>query len=122
MSTPNTPAASAAVEQLLPLSEIATGSADELGIGPEYAAHTALTFVLQGLRRFPGKGWPLVRTGLQSPVTGNRNMAVRALAAWDDNARPAEAESLLRQAMQSEPSDHTRELMRKVLDGEPLEV
>jgi hypothetical protein len=42
----------------------------------------ALDFILQDLRRFPGKGRPLIRAGLQSPVVRNRNMTVRALAAW----------------------------------------
>jgi hypothetical protein len=67
-------------EERLPLEEIATGPADELGLGPQFRAHWALDFVLQDARRFPGKGWPLIRAGLQSPVTRNRNRSVRALA------------------------------------------
>ncbi len=107
-------------EERLPLKDIATGPSDELGLGPEFQAHSALDFVLQDLRRFPGKGWPLIRAGLQSPVTRNRNMAVRALAAWDRTKWPGETELLLRHALKDEPNEHTRETMRKVLDGEPL--
>lgn len=55
-------------EETLPLQEIASGPADSLGLGPEFRHHSALGFVLQDLRRFPGKGWPLIRAGLQSPV------------------------------------------------------
>ena len=108
-------------EQRLPLGDIASGPARELGMGPAFQAHGALDFVLQDVRRFPGKGWRLIQAGLRSPVTRNRNMAVRALGAWDRAAWPAEAEHLLRRAMKAEPEGDTRENMRKVLDGEPLD-
>jgi hypothetical protein len=107
-------------EERLPLEDIATGPADELGLGPGFQAHGALDFVLQDLRRFPGKGWRLIRVGLRSPVTRNRNMALRALAAMDRGAWPAEAELLLRQAWKAEPNSGTRESMRQILDGKPL--
>jgi hypothetical protein len=109
-------------EERLPLDEIATGPAEELGFGPEYQHHGALDFVLQDLRRFPGKGWPLIRAGLQSPVVRNRNMAVRALAAWGRPEWPAGAEGLLRRAHEVEPAEDTRETMRRALAGEPLDV
>lgn len=105
-------------EDRLPLEKIATGPADELGLGPEFDHHRALDFVLQDLRRFPGLGWPLIRTGLQSPVTRNRNMAVRALSAWNRQSWPSEAEPLLRTALEREPNEDTRESMRKMLAGE----
>lgn len=107
-------------ETRLPLHDIASGASDELGLDPEFRFHSALDFVLQDLRRFPGKGWRLIRAGLQSPVTRNRNMAVRALAGWDREAWPAETELLLRQAVKAEPNDDTRRDMQKVLSGEPL--
>lgn len=108
-------------EERLPLNDIAKGPADELGLGPEFQAHSALDFVLQDIRRFPGKGWPLIRAGLRSPVTRNRNMAVRALGAWDRTKWPGETELLLRHALKDEPNEDTREWMRKVLNGEPLQ-
>jgi hypothetical protein len=106
-------------EERLPLDEIAAGPSDALGLGPEFQAHGALDFVLQDLRRFPGKGWPLVRAGLQSPVTRNRNMAVRALGAWGRENWPEEAEPFLKRALEVEPNEETRETMRRVLAGEP---
>jgi hypothetical protein len=36
---------------------LATGPCDSPGIGPEYAVHNALAFILQDLGRFPGQGW-----------------------------------------------------------------
>jgi hypothetical protein len=111
----------ALAEELLPLDQIAAGPADELGFGPEFQAHGVLDFVLQELRRFPGKGWPLLRAGLQSPVTRNRNLAARALAAWGRPAWPPEAEFLLRSALAHEPNEGTRETLGQVIAGEPLE-
>lgn len=106
-------------EKILPLDEIASGPAEELGIGSEYRHHSALDYVLQELRRFPGKGWSLIRVGLQSPVVRNRNMALRALAAWNRTEWPEEVEALLKRALATEPEEETRETMCKVLAGAP---
>lgn len=105
-------------EETLPLQEIASGPADQLDVGPEFQHHGKLDFVLQELPRFPGKGWPLIRAGLQSPVVRNRNKAVQALAAWDRTTWPAEAELLLRRALKVEPNDTTRARMSKALTGD----
>jgi hypothetical protein len=109
-------------EETLPLKEIASGPSDSLGLGPEFQHHSALGFVLQELRRFPGKGWPLIRSGLQSPTVRNRNMAVQALATWDRTLWPVEAETLLKRAIEAEPKDQTRAIMEKTLAGESLET
>lgn len=109
-------------EETLPLKEIASGPSDSLGLGPEFQHHSALDFVLQDLRRFPGKGWPLIRAGLQSPVVRNRNMAVQALAAWNRTAWPVEGEALLKGAIAAEPKDETRAIMIKALAGESDET
>jgi hypothetical protein len=105
-------------EEMLPLNDIASGPADSLGLGPEFEHHFALDTVLQKLRRFPGKGWPLIRAGLQSPVVRNRNSAVKALAAWDRSTWSEEAAQLLTDAIQVEPNDDTRATMVKALEGE----
>ncbi len=93
-------------EETLPLKGIASGPSDSLGLGPEFQHHNALDFVLQELRRFPGKGWRLIRSGLQSPTVRNRNMAIQALAKWDRTLWPVETEALLRRAIEAEPKDH----------------
>jgi hypothetical protein len=100
-------------EETLPLQRIASGSADSMGLGPDFRHHSALDFLLQDLRRFPGKGWPLIQAGLQSPTVRNRDMAIQALAAWDRTAWPAEAEPLLKRAIELEPNDATRAMMVK---------
>ena len=73
----------------LPLDEIASGPGTALGLGPEYRGHQALGFVVQGLRRFPGQGWPLISAALRSQVVNNRNMAMNVLEAWGRPAAPA---------------------------------
>jgi hypothetical protein len=103
-------------EKTLPLEEIASGPSDSLGLGQDFQHHNALDFVLQELRRFPGRGWPLIRAGLQSPTVRNRNMAVQALAAWDRAAWPDGAERLLRGAIEVEPNDQTRATMVKAIE------
>ena len=105
----------------LPLDALASGPADEVGLGPAFQQHQALDFVLQGLRDQPGLGWPLVRAGLRSPVVRNRNLAIRALDGWGRAAWPPEAEPLLRRALGEEPNADTREWLRRVLAGEPLD-
>lgn len=102
------------------LNAIATGPAEEMGMGLQWAEHGKLDFVLQDLRRFPGKGWPLIRAGLRSPLIRNRNMALRAIAAWDPDTWTDEIRSALESVEAAEPSDDVRELIQKVRSGEPL--
>jgi hypothetical protein len=111
----------ALAEARLPLSAIATGPRDELGVGPGFAPHMALDWVLDGLRRFPGVGGRLLLVGLRSPVTRNRNMALRALGGWTRASWPAGAEATLRLVVTEEPNADTEALARRVLQGESLE-
>lgn len=107
-------------EASLDLEGIATGAADELGLGREFERHSCLDFVLQELRRFAGEGLLLIEAGLKSPVVRNRNMAVAALAAWSTIEWPSSLVRSLEEAIGCEPDDDVRERMQKVLSGEPL--
>jgi hypothetical protein len=71
--------------------------------------------VQQDLKRFPEKGWTLLRVGLQSPMTRNRNMALNALREWPRTVWPDDAEWLLRKAYQAEPNGDLRERFKKFL-------
>lgn len=108
-------------EANIDLAAIATGTADELGLGPPFEQHSCLDFVLQDLRRFPGKGGALIEAGLNSPVVRNRNMALNALAAWSREDWPGRLRKALERAAECEPKEDVRERMQKVLRGEPLE-
>lgn len=105
----------ALAEQRMPLDSIASGPRMELGFGLEWADHTQLDYVLQELRRFPHKAWPLIRAGLRSPVVRNRNMALEALSPWGMDAWPVDARGLLQAALREEPDDGVREHFRTLL-------
>jgi hypothetical protein len=104
-------------ERVLPLAEIASGPDRSLGLGAEYRDHSKLDFVLQDLRRFPGRGWPLIRAGLQSPVIRNRHMAITALAAWSRSDWPPEAEHAIRRGLDAEPDDEVKAALEALLAG-----
>ncbi|KAF0812225.1 hypothetical protein IGB42_03215 [Andreprevotia sp. IGB-42] len=108
-----------AVKQL-DLEKIATGPAAELGLGPDYRCHTALDFILQSLDRFPGLGWGLIDAGLRSPVTRNRNMALRALAGWGQANWPANTKQVLEAARSKEPESRVKENIENVLAGREM--
>jgi hypothetical protein len=111
----------ALAERLIPLDEIATGPAEEMGLGPPWANHGHLDFVLQDLRRFPGKGWSLIRAGIRSPVIRNRHMALRALSPWGIERWPSGAESVLRTTLADEPNKDVRDEIELLLAGKQIE-
>jgi hypothetical protein len=102
----------------LPLDEIATGPADSLGLDEKYAAHHALDWILQDLKRFPGHGWEFIKIGLQSPVTRNRNMALNALLEWPRQSWPEQAFTLLTRLRATEPNKKLRERLQSILASE----
>lgn len=104
------------------LAGIATGPAEELGLGSAFEEHRVLDWIVPGLAGFPGVGWPFVEAALQSPVTRNRNIALRTLEAWGrSNWRPG-TEAMVRKSLVQEPSDQVRRSMQALLDGVPLET
>lgn len=66
----------------LPLSQMQTGPADEMGLGMEYADYRKLITIVQELKDKPGKGELLLQTAVQAPVINNRNMALSVLESW----------------------------------------
>ena len=102
-------------EKRIPLDLIGTGPAKSMGMGSEFAAHGALDFILQELDKFPGKGWKFVKTGLQSPVIRNRNMAIRALTGWGRENWPQGAISLIEGAISVEPDPSVKDRLTALL-------
>ena len=100
---------------VLPLEKIATGPDNHLGLGPGYEAHSALDWLLQDLKRFPGRGWELIKAGLCSPVVRNRNMALQAFLAWSRDRWPPEALGLLQKVARSEPNEDLRGRLEKAI-------
>ena len=95
-------------EANLPLVEIATGPADELGLGPAYAAHGCLDFVLQEMTRDGVYSAALVAAGLRSPVVRNRNMALKALESRPVGEWGEEVVRAVERAVAEEPCDNVR--------------
>jgi hypothetical protein len=109
-----------ALEQL-PLDQISTGPAHELGLGKEYNIHHCLDCILQDLGDYPGFGVPLIETALKSPVTRNRHMALRTLSQWEKDQWDPEVENILEQALTREPDEDVRKSIQRVIEGKSIE-
>lgn len=96
----------------LPLAEVMSGPASELGVGPEFRVHQALDWTLQELHRFPGVGGDLLIVGLQSPAIRNRIMSLKALADWPEVYWPTGVTELLWATAATDPHDGAREMAR----------
>ncbi|GFZ96400.1 hypothetical protein GCM10008018_48450 [Paenibacillus marchantiophytorum] len=96
-------------EDHLPLQEIATGPKDEMGLGQEYVPHRCLLGILQRLDEYEGMGKRLLAVGLNSPVTSNRNMALKALEAWEASSWGNELVIALNKLAEIEPNESVRE-------------
>jgi hypothetical protein len=97
------------VEAHLPLAEIATGPADELGLGPAFQAHGCLDMVLQDMKREGVYSAVLVTAGLRSPVVRNRNMAINALEGRPVGAWGEEVVRAVERSVAEEPCGDVRE-------------
>ena len=105
----------------LDLALIGSGPTGSLGLGPDFRDDSALDFILQDLRRFPGKGWDLLKVGLRGRAVRARNMAINALRDWGQDAWPADAKDELRLAAARETEEDVRERFEKLIAGRLLE-
>src|SRR5262249_26252159 len=101
---------------LLPLDDIATGPADELGLGAPWRAHSALDWTLQELRHHPGIGADLVLAGLSSPVTRNRHMSLAALETWPRDTWPEQASAMVAELARTDPDEKARARAASISD------
>lgn len=107
-------------EDTIPLQEIATGPAEELGLGEDFTHHSAVDFIVQDLGRFPGKGWKLIEAALKSPVIRNRNMAMKALSDWGRERWPADARRVVEEAYRIVPDEEVKADLGRLKEGSPL--
>lgn len=107
----------ALAEKTIDLKSIATGPAQEMGLGPEFEQHMVLDTLLQAIVHFPGKGVIFLKTALRSPVTRNRWGAVRAVLAWPHDKRRMLDEDVAALRL-LEPEDELVEQLDRVLAGE----
>ncbi len=99
----------------LPLAEITTGPADELGIGPLYRAHSALELAVRGVRDHPGLGADLVSAALRSPLVRNRRAALETLEAWPRDAWSTEHVAGVAELAGIDPDHDTRARARALV-------
>lgn len=108
----------ALAETTFPLDIVASGVSDSRGLGPDFALHNDFGMVLQELRHWPRIGYGLIMAGLKSPVVRNRNMSLMALKTWDRNCWEADTEDALRNLLEIEPNERTKDLIREILGEE----
>ncbi len=100
--------------EVLHFESIATGPAEESLVGPGHERHDCVNYLLQELRRFPGKGWDMIRASLRSPVTTNRRFGLLALKRWRASEATEEVVEAVRNALR-DPSEHVRTEAKEVL-------
>lgn len=103
-------------EMKLPLQEIASGPASELGFGLKFQAHNCLDCILQELHRFEGVGVNLIKSALQSPVVRNRHMALKAVEGWKKETWESELMPILTSLVEVEPEEEVKQRMKVLMD------
>lgn len=104
-------------EENLPLQEIATGPGSESGFGPNFKAHGCLDFILQDLGQYEGIGGKLILTGLRSSVIRNRNMALKALKAWNKSNWAEGTTDTLSWLFEIEPESDVKKKIEELLQS-----
>ena len=100
----------------LPLKEMATGAKDLFGFGSEYSKFMCLDTVITYLEDCPRKGEEIILTGLRSPVTRNRNMAINVLEKWSKTNWSADIEKEIQYLKDSEPNVDTKKNIKRLLN------
>jgi hypothetical protein len=95
--------------RLLDLDGIESGPSVEVGLGPSFRQHTALSWTLQGVRTHPGVGDHILAVALHSPSIQNRNAAINALEAWGAEHWTTELRRRLARVAESDPDPKVKE-------------
>ena len=105
----------------LPLELLGSGPKDSMGIGEDYQKHSSLDSVITFLENYPKKGEKLILIGLDSPVTRNRNMAIRVLDKWKAENWSNEITEKVNNLKGIEPNEDTKNNIERLLSGQELE-
>ncbi|MCL2098266.1 MAG: hypothetical protein FWH23_05850 [Bacteroidales bacterium] len=104
----------------LPLDEMATGAKDSMGLGSTYSQFMCLDTIITYLENYPQKGERIILTGLKSPITRNRNMAIKVLDKWKRENWSVEIEKEIQNLKNIEPNTDTKENIEKLLSGKEI--
>lgn len=105
----------------LPLEFLGSGPKDSMGIGDDFQKHSSLDSVITFLENYPKKGEKLILVGLDSPVTRNRNMAIRVLDKWKSENWSNEITEKVKTLKEIEPNEDTKKNIERLLNGKELE-
>ncbi|SHG59252.1 hypothetical protein [Flagellimonas flava] len=105
----------------LPLEFLGSGPKDSSGIGDDYQKHSSLDSIITFLENYPKKGEKLILVGLDSPVTRNRNMAIRVLDNWKVENWSNEITEKVNILKGIEPNEDTKKNIERLLNGQELE-
>ena len=105
----------------LPLDFLGAGPKDSNGFGANYQKHSSLESVVTFLENYPQKGEKLITVALDSPVTRNRNMAIRVLDKWKTENWSNEITEKVNRLKEIEPNEDTRKNIERLLNGQELE-
>ena len=104
----------------LEVNKIGTGSADEIG-GKEFVNHGKLSYLMQFLEAYPGKGTEILKQMLRSPVVNNRFTALRVISGWTERTRKTLKEfqpqlcQYISGLLPEEVTENVREEMKKLI-------
>ncbi|SFO88241.1 hypothetical protein SAMN05428949_6858 [Chitinophaga sp. YR627] len=104
----------------LPLQACATGPKDAMGFGEHFDKYQSLEHVVTFLENHPQKGETIILAALDSPVTRNRNMAIRTLQQWTPEFWSAAILAKVKRLKEIEPNTNTRETLEKLLQEHQL--
>ena len=104
----------------LPFEELGTGAKDSNGFGDNYNKYASLEYATTFIENYPKMGEKIILTALKSPVTRNRNMAIRVLDKWKQENWSSEIEKEIKHLNQIEPNTDTKENIQRLLNGKEL--
>lgn len=70
------------ISEKLEVDKLSTGSKDEIGVGEEFSCYRTLSYLMQFLSTYPGKGIELIKPALRMPVVNCRFTALRVIEQW----------------------------------------
>jgi hypothetical protein len=101
----------------LDLALVGSGPSSALGLGPGFRDDSAVDFIVQDLRRFPGHGADFIEVGLNGRSIRLRHMAINALRDWGREHWPEGMDSAVKAALLREPEQDVRDRMKLLLAG-----
>jgi hypothetical protein len=113
--------------EILDVEAIATGPADDLGLGPGFERDSCVGYIAQALKGipslggrpaiagFPGRGEEVLFAALRSRVVRNRRLAISALEAWPADSITGRLRAAV-EALTRDPNEGARQQAVALLD------